>query len=460
MQQGNSSGPMHGQSPAARLTLTDEAGLLALRPGESGGATARPRERAMKLAPRAFWLASLFLAAAPFSLISGLSAPAHASGAGALPDIDIDISGAMDAVAATASGDAARASPFARGEINLGLEHIREDGLRLGLSLGLVAGADSGRRGLSQGVGECPPALAECNALGGLAPVGLYSGLFAAADPDPAGARLALETAHVYVRAPYWEARLGYGPGAAALESEALPGALRLMRADGPLADPSGRNLASTLNTLSAHAPKLVVRSRRLAGFRLSGSYTPDGDVCGVSVCRVSPDPGVFASASPSRIVEAGVSFDYRFPVSGIRWRAYITGAQGEADGPFADEFDDPWVYSAGVQAARGSFAFGAAALVSNDGFAGARYRAEAASISYERGDWLFSAEVSQGQSTLVHARSQSILAAASRYFDPGIILGFGVSHTDGHVATPGMAGRARANRSGTQAFVELGLRF
>ena len=413
--------------------------------------------RAMKLAQRAYWLARSGLAAAPFSLMMTGSALAYA---GALPDIDVEISGAVDGVAATASGDADRAPPFGRAEINLGLEHIRDDGVRLGVSLGLVAGADSGRRGLSQGVGACPALLAGCSAASSLVPVGLHSGFYAAADPDPAGPRTALETAHLYVRAPYWEARLGYGPGAAVLESEPLPGALRLMRADGPLADPSGRHLASTLNTLSAHAPKLVIRSRRLAGFRLSASYTPDGDVCGVSVCRVSPDPAVFASASASRIVEAGVSFDYRFPVSGIRWRAYLTGAKGEADGPQSQLFEDPWVYSGGVQAARGSFALGASALVSNDGFAGARYRAEAASISYERGDWLFSAEASQGQSTLVHARSRSVLLAASRYFDPGIILGFGLSHTDGHVAAPGLAGRARTSRGGTQAFVELGLRF
>ncbi len=408
----------------------------------------------MKLAQRAHDLVRLFLAAAPLLLTP---APCLAYSAG---PPQLEIAGEVDAVVATASAEADRSAPFADMRLRLSAEHIRDDGIRLGVQFEWLGRADSGRRGLSRGLGECPPGFDDCGEIAGLAPAGLFTGLHATPLPGPAGPRAGVEMAHVFIRAPLWEAYLGYGPGAAMLETRPLPGALRVMRADGPLTDPSGRAIVSTANTLSAHAPKLTVRSRRLAGLRLAASFTPDGDVCGVTVCRLVPLDGVLAAASPSDITEIAASFDHRFAAIGTRWSAYLTAAHGHADGRFAADFRDPWAVSAGVQMARGAWAAGVAGLTSNDGLTGVRYQAGAASISYELDDWMFSAEIGQARSSLVHARGWSGLLAASRYFDSGFILGFGLSHTDVDVAAPGAAIRLRENRAGTQAFIESGLRF
>jgi hypothetical protein len=410
----------------------------------------------MKLAQRAYRLATHFLAAAPF-LLSGLVAPAAGWGQ---PALDIDLSGSVDAVLAPASADTLRGGPYGEARLDISAEHVRDDGIRIGFALGLAARADSGRRGQSRPFGDCPPGISGCASVAGLAPVGLFSGLHAAAGPYSAGPRAGVEVAQLVIRAPLWEAWLGYGPGAAAAEATTLPGALRLMRADGPLVDPSGRAVVSTANTLSGHAPKLLVRTRRLAGFRLAASFTPDGDTCGVAVCRLDPGTPGLAIASVSDIAEAAASFEHRFAATGVRWKAFLSAARGDAGGALAGSFRDPWAVSGGVQREQGAITLGASALVSNDGFAGARYQAAAASMSYERGDWLFSAEIGEARSTLVHARSRSALLAASRYFDTGVILGFGLSHTDADIAVPEAMARGRRHRSGTQAFAEAGLRF
>lgn len=414
----------------------------------------------MELAQRAHQLVCTFLAAAPFFMTATLGVTLAGPLAGAQPVLDMDVSGEIDWVAASASRNAPRSGPYGDARFTLSGEHIRDDGVRIGLVLGVRARNDSGRRGTARPAGDCPPGLDDCPVAGGLAPAGLFSGLYAASVMDAAGPRAGLETASVYVRAQLWEAELGYGAGAAVQEATALPGAMRLMRADGPLVDPSGRNFVSTANTLSGHAPKLTVRSRRLIGLRFAASYTPDGDACLVTVCRLSPVPGALAAASPEHIVEGAVSFEHRFAQSGTRWRAFVTAAHGSVTGEFASGYRDPWVVSGGVQREQGAWAVGASALASNDGFAGARYRAQAVSASYERGDWLFSAELGQAQSSLVHARSRSALIAASRYFETGFVLGFGWSHTEAVLPLPDGPVRARARDAGSQVFLEAGLRF
>lgn len=413
----------------------------------------------MKLAQRAHTLAIAFLAAAPFFL-PAMSGSALARPAIGLTGIETQFSATADLLLSSQSADAARAGPYGDIHLDFTAEHMREDGIRLGLTLGAVARADSGRRGLSRQFGSCPPALADCAAISGLPVSGVFTGLHAVTAIQAAGPRAGLEIARLYVRAPLFEAELGYGPGAAQQEAIALPGALRLARADGALVDPSGRSIVSTANMLSGHAPKLTVRSRRIIGLRLAGSFTPQADMCGINVCRPEHMPGVLAAAEVSRVAEGAVSFDHRFAATGIRWKAFLTAARGEAGGPLAGEFRDPWAMSGGVQMETGPWATGLSALVSNDGLAGVRYRAQAASISYERGDWLFSAELGEAQSTLVHGRSRSALLAASHYFEPGIILGFGLSHTQAGFAVVPAGSRVRDQRSGTQFFIETGLRF
>lgn len=410
------------------------------------------------IAHRAHFLAFIILAAAPVFPL--LVTPPPASARQADPLFDTDLQFSADILLSPGPSEAFRSGPYGELRADLTAERVLESTNRIGFAGGLVLRRDSGRSGLAQSVGLCPPGLADCADAGGRARVGAFSGLTAMPGLEGDDPAVAVETAYAYWRGGYVELRGGYGPGAAALESEPLPGAFWLMRADQPRADPSGRNIAATANTLSGHAPKFVVRSVRLAGFRVSASLTPDGDICGASYCRPDDDPLSFATASVRDIAELGLSFDHRFAASGVRWTAGIGLSQGRAAGADSAYFDDPWAVSARIMRSEGAWKAGLSALVSNDGVSGARYAAQSASLSYEQGDWLFSLEASQARASLVHATSRTFLAGASRYFEPGFILGVGLEHTDADRAALSGGVRTRQSSGGTRLFLEAGLRF
>ncbi|MFC4725992.1 hypothetical protein AB6B38_11390 [Glycocaulis abyssi] len=412
----------------------------------------------MMTALRAQLRAFTILAAAPVLALAAYCTPAQAQETPFQLDTDFQLS--ADIVLAPGASSAARSGPYGEIRLDLTAERVLENTNRIGFAGGLVARRDSGRAGLAQSIGNCPPGAADCFDAGGLVPVGAFTGFAAGpgiAGDDPA---FAVETAFVYWRGGLAEVRAGYGPGAAALESDPLPGAFWLMRADATRADPAGRNFASVANTMSGHAPKLLVRSVRLAGFRAAASFTPDGDVCGASYCRPSSRPGLIAAASVRDIAELGVSFDHRFAASGVRWTAGMGLSHGRAAGNASAFFDDPWAVSARLIRSQGAWKAGLGALLSNDGVSGARYSAQAASLAYERGDWLFSLEASRARSSLVHAHSDSVLAGASRYFESGFILGVGLAHSRAGEAD--LSGPERTTQTGgtTRLFLEAGLRF
>jgi hypothetical protein len=407
---------------------------------------------------RAHVRAFRILAAAPILALALPALPASAQER--TPWFDTDIRLGADIVLAPAGAGAARSGPYGEVRLDYTAELILENTSRVGFAGGLVLRRDSGRAGQAQTTGHCPPGAADCFDAGGLAPVGAFTGFAAVpgiSGDDPA---LAVETAFAYWRGGLVEIRGGYGPGAAALESEPLPGAFWLMRADAARIDPSGRNLASTANTLSGHAPKLVLRSVRLAGFRASASFTPDGDVCGASFCRPARQPGTLAAASVRDIAELGLSFDHRFAATGVRWTAGLGLSHGRATGADSAFFDDPWAVSARLVRSQGGWTAGLSTLLSNDGVSGARYSAQAASLAYESGDWLFSLEMSQARSGLVHAHSRSVLAGASRYFESGLILGAGIAHTRSGDAELSGGARITRTRERARLFLEAGLRF
>ena len=411
-------------------------------------------------AHRAHALAFSFLAAAPLS-ISVLTSPAALAQAGGLLDgFETRVETSADIVMVPGTTDAARNGPY--GEIRLALSsgRVLESLNRIGFASELVLRRDSGRAGLAQTVGDCPPAVTGCASTGGAVPVGAFTGFAAAPGISGDNPAIALETAYVYWSGGYGEVRAGFGPGAAALESEAMPGAFWLMRADSTRSDPLGLNLASTANTLSGHAPKITVRSVRLAGFRVAASFTPDGDVCGASYCRPQRQPGLLAAASVRNIAELGASFDHRFASSGVRWTAGIGLAHGQAHGADGVFFNDPWAVSARIVRSQGGWKAGISTLASNDGVSGTGYRAHSASLSYETGDWLFSAEASSARASLADATSRTVMAGVSRYFSPGIILGLGITHTDADLADVSGGARTTLNTARTRVFMEAGLRF
>jgi len=196
------------------------------------------------------------------------------------------------------------------------------------------------------------------------------------------------------------------------------------------------------------------VQSRRIAGFRASASYAPDGEPCGADTCR--PPPGAVARAEVRHIWSAALSFDRRMPSTGQRWEAFAGVERGQAEGEFAPYFEDPWAASARLVWSSGDVSLGAGWLAGNDGLERARYSAVSLSGSLERGDWLFSAEAARGKSRLVDASGFSLLTGASRFVGHNALIGIGVLVTEERRSRA--SGPAR--RSGAAVFAEAGLRF
>ncbi|MGP1275276.1 MAG: porin [Caulobacterales bacterium] len=408
---------------------------------------------------RAYRLAFIILAAAPISPLALFTSSTQAQALRYGDSLETELTFGADLL--FAPGDSSGRAGLL-GEVRFGLntQHTFDNLDRIGFVGGLVLRRDAGSAGFARSVGNCPPALAGCPSAGGLVPAGAFTGFVAGPGVEGDDPALAIETAYLYWRGGFAEVRGGYGPGAASLETEDLPGAFWLMRADGPRVDASGLNLASTTNTLSGYAPKIVVRSVRLAGFRLAASYTPDANICGASYCRPQGVPGLFAGADVGDVAELGLSFDHRFRASGVRWTAGLGLAHGQAANAGNGFYEDPWAVSARIVRVQGPWSAGFSALVSNDGAPDSRYRAESVSLAYERGDWLFSIEASRARAGLADARSETIQAGVSRYFEPGFIIGAGVSHSEADFAAPGAGGPRRESDSDTRAFIEAGLRF
>ena len=336
-------------------------------------------------------------------------------------------------------GDEAREdAPFADIALRLNAEAIRRDGVRYGLRVEQRVQRDNGRRGLAR-------AVAGANTAPGLL-TGLSRGSF-----DPAGARARLESAELFLKHAWVEAALGRGPGAGAREAIALPGAFRLMRADGAPVDSTGLLFADTLDRLSGSALKISVQSRRLAGFRASASFAPQADICGVDAC--SAGAGV-----SEHVAEFAVSFDRRLRRSGVRWAGSASASRGEASprvrAPVAPGvLADPYAVAIRALREQGGLAVALGWLRSNDGLAQGRYEALSASASYEAGDWLFALEAAHAQAEPSGVDGWSAQIGASRILGDGALVGVGLVHAEEDA-------RSGPSRRATQLFVETGLRF
>lgn len=387
-----------------------------------------------------------------------VSGPAFAQNDAGAFSFDFDVK--ADAVISLPGDTGREESLLADLDARIIAETITDAGRRYGLALGLRAQRDPQRRGLARRVGDCPPAVMECPNVAGQAPAGLLTGFHAGGSLPEDAVRAELETAYLYMKTGLFEVRAGRGPGAAVLEAEPPPGAFRLMRADAPLVDPAGLSMASTRNDLSANSAKLSVQSRRLAGFRASASFTPHADFCGVDACRLEPRSGGPVVADVENVAEAGLSFDHLFRGSQTRWSAALTLSRGEAAGPFAAAFDDPWAGGVRLAWSKGDWSAGLAYLQSNDGIAGGTYRAWSASAAYEEGAWLTALEWAYGESKLVDGEGWTLQLGSSRLFDNGALAGIGLRHDRQSVPAFDASGPGRENESATIVFAEAGLRF
>lgn len=305
-------------------------------------------------------------------------------------------------------------------------EAITESGLRWGGAVSLAARNRDGRRGLQSG---------SSSATG---PAGLVTGLGGAGVDDVAVA--GFQGVEVFLRSTLVEVHVGIGETAARRERLQWASALRLTGADGALIDPLGRGLVDTGVTLSAPAPQITLRTRRLIGFAFAASYTPEGDACGPDRCLD------VRYGEVERIASAAVTFDRRVPSSGARWSAFAGLERGQATpGPLSNALSDPWLASVQLGREAGGLAVSVSGVHAEEGVADAQYSAISARISFERNDWLFDAEIGRAFSDLADRDGVSAQLGASRF-----------------VGAQGVAGAAVQLQSdgGPALVLEAGLRF
>lgn len=344
----------------------------------------------------------------------------------------------LDVVFALGNNYASQDTPYLDARLGLTAEAITQSGLRWGANFTVQARRDNGREGFRTYLGEDGTALE-----------GALTGYHTAQVPLDRDGRIALETAEVFLKTQKGHVYLGQGSGAAQREFETLPGAFRLMRADQGLVDPSGLAGVTTRNTLSGQGPKLTYQSQRLLGFRVSGSYTPKSDQCGLTVCR--------KAVELDHVKELAASFDYTLRSQDLRIYAAVSGAWADHN-QSAILRQDPWVYSGQLTLEHKDWAWGIAHLTTNDGLNPGRYEAWSSSVSYTQGDWVYALEWASSTHQTWHMDSESWQVGASRWFEPGILLGLGVLHTaqDRELSLVNQDN----NRDVTQVFIESGLRF
>lgn len=370
---------------------------------------------------------------------SGLHRSASDSDPGPLSAFELEHELDLDLALAIGDGSAPNDPPYADLRYRLTAETVRADGLRWGGRLELGAVRHDGGRGAG-GLIACAQ---DCGLRG------LATGLHTAPGYGPAEARAGVHRAELYVRHPYFELRAGVTETAAVLERPAAPRALRLSRADGPLADPFAFNVADTALSLTAPTAGISVQSRRLAGFRAAASYSIDADPCGLDLCR----PGAGLGPQTGEIWAAAVSFDRRRPATGVRWSAYAGGEVGALDGVPTAPYADPWTGGLALMREEGPVTLSARWLTSNDGLGSGRYDATAVAAAYEAGDWLYSLEMALGESGAFETRSSALFFGASRFVGRNGLAGAGVQ-----IVTSESGPGAAVDRAAL--VLEAGLRF
>jgi hypothetical protein len=385
-------------------------------------------------------------AACSAAALCALAAPAaHAAdlpgGLQAKAQADVDVVLAPDS-------SSAQPGPYGALAFRWSADAVRASGLRWGIDLAGEAVTGDGRRGLARPLPDCP---ACPQAPYGRALSGLVTGLSGDTGGAPSSGEAGLSEASIWVQSGFVRLRAGIAEGAAGQERPGLPGALRTLRADGGLIDPTGLALVDTGLSLAGPAPGVSIQSRRLIGLRATASYTPDAGWRSVGRARAAgPD---LARADVRDVWALAASFDRRSPQSGVRWRAFAGAETGRVTGPDAALMRDPWTVSARVARAQGDVSLGLSWLKTNDGLPGRDYEALSVSAALERGDWLFSAEAGTARAGLAQRDGRTLQLSASRLIGDHAVVGLAASL--GEESGSGLQDRRRARLA-----LEAGLRF
>lgn len=342
----------------------------------------------------------------------------------------------------------------------LDAEAITDDGLRYGARFRLRAQRDNGRSGFADSVGDCTDAAAGCPVSGTILQRSIATGRHVSASrPDEPG-RIALESAHFFVRGGWGEVRAGLTPGAAAMEAIPAVTAMRSLALDGGTLDPGGHAAIRTVNDASGFGPRIAAQSQRIVGFRLSASFAAETEGCGVDVCvrdrqAVSvPGTPIMALAGNrlDNAAELAVSFDHTFSRE-TRFEAALSLLTAEPSDPAA-----PGGYTAvhaGVRVERDDWLFGASALDAET------YSALTAGIARDFGPWRVGVEAGLSDDSLIHESQRAFQIGVSRLVGDHGLIGAALRREETGFALPdGPGQRLSGSREDVSLLIEAGLRY
>ncbi|MFS2316490.1 hypothetical protein RMQ97_01010 [Maricaulis sp. D1M11] len=266
-----------------------------------------------------------------------------------------------------------------------------------------------------------------------------YSGFRPVTEISPDRNRASLETASLTLKTGWFDAHLGYGPGAARLDPAGGPTAFRLTRADAGRVNTTGIDATRTINETSSRSPKLTVQSVELGQASSVGSawvavsFTPDTQGCFAEVCRDAFGPEGQVQPVAEDVIE--LAFRYEIERAGVEWAISADWSQALSqsklirdDGSRPDAFS---TVSAGLSARydldSGGLEAGMRYLVSNNGWSDdARYHAMSVSAGFEQGLWLSTIEWSGFEDDLFSVDGETVQIGTSRLIGDHFVAGAG----------------------------------
>lgn len=357
------------------------------------------------------------------------------------PNTDLTFDGDLGLVYAFSD----RVDPALLSDLDMRLfgEHYLENGWQVELNFGGRWSRNTLGDPLGQPVPSChlrPAACPQARLDGRLRPlVAGYSGFRPMTEISPDRNRVSLETASLTLKTGWFDAHLGYGPGAARLDPAGGPTAFRLARADAGRVNTTGIDAARTLNDTSSRSPKLTVQSVELGQVSTVGSawaavsFTPDTQGCFAEVCRDAFGPEGQVQPVAEDVIE--LALRYEIERAGVEWAMSADWSQALSqtdlyrnDGSRADALSTASIgVSARYDLDNGGLEAGMRYLVSNNGWSDdTRYDALSFSIGLEQGLWLSTIEWSGFEDNLVSVDGETFQIGTSRLIGDHFIAGAG----------------------------------
>ena len=353
-------------------------------------------------------------------------------------------------------------------QAQLEIERLSDDGRRWGFVVSGRIEHDSGRKSWGGRVGDCPAGTGDCSTwYDGVSNRPLrspVSGLHSAGPGFDDGTRAAFESGYVFMGSGWGEFRLGYGAGAANLNSVSVPSAFRLSRADGGRVDPTGIMGARTRNLTSGYSPKVVFHSIRMGqastigSIRFSTSFTPEVRDCGVDFCVQEYGAEGLLSPVANDVWEFGARYEVQ---RGEHEFDFSIGVSSSTDATDRLGFEGVKTYDLGLVWSKGDWSAGARLLRSNNGISfDNSYEAWSTSIAREVGLWMVSLEYANFSDNLIHVDGETFQASASRLVGDNWVLGVGIQQSKRDEPMITNAGRSQIRADSTSIFVEMGWQF